>query len=706
VTDWEAMMATLAELRERSEALFTNLLTAQTQRARAPRRVALTGVRRPGAATFSWFEPADAVAAASLSFRLSALAASKVRATDALESALDHAEEAAAASHPELVRQGLALFVTHNRDGRRLAKPRTVSAAPALFRPPAVRGGRAKPISIGGASPGLDYWREDALANEHHQHWHEVYPFTGLPPRDFRVWAAETPRSTMVAILDTLAPGQDWAGLVSSASVSELARIFAQVAQDRAVFGLPRDLYRALFRLNDRQGELFFYMHQQMLARYDAELVSNGLARSTAFGPSQWSGTIPEGHDPIGLDQFSRRDQDRRLAASDVSTLRDRQREINDSLTRGTLRGPDGTQVPIDRTSLGEAVEATIAQLRDLDPDSYRGLHNAGHGAISRLSTPPRPGVMVSTVTAIRDQIFWRWHKHIDDINAGWQDTQAPVSFDDAPPVIVRNGLAPESTTTWASPDIILCNTSDLPPDANRERLGEQLFGGPNWLRDFSAAEATADGITLRTVSELTTTMARVRFGGREVRFLTHEPFSYFLRMENPTDLARDVTVRIFLVPSAQARDRRAWIEMDKFALAVPAHTQLVTFRSDADSSVIKRPIDLNPARALAGGSGPDENTYCDCGWPYTLLLPRGTPQGLSLRLLMMCTDAAADRVPEQEHCGSMSFCGAVDRYPDNRDMGYPFARPFPGAKASAIRDAIVAMPNGAARTLTIRHTG
>ena len=53
-----------------------------------------------------------------------------------------------------------------------------------------------------------------------------------------------------------------------------------------------------------------------------------------------------------------------------------------------------------------------------------------------------------------------------------------------------------------------------------------------------------------------------------------------------------------------------------------------------------------------------------------------------------------------------MSFCGAVDRYPDTRDMGYPFARPFAGPAANAVRDAIVALPNAAARTVTIRHTG
>src|SRR5688500_17613380 len=159
----------MAELRERSEGLFGQLLSAQ---AAAPRR------SRPGVAAaagapreFSWFDPEQAIGAAALSFRLSALAASEERVEDALAAGLDHVEEQGRRAHPERVRQGFALFVTHNRDGRRLLKPRTAAAAPALFNPPGP-GPRRLPVSIGGRSPGLDYWREDVLANEHHQHWH------------------------------------------------------------------------------------------------------------------------------------------------------------------------------------------------------------------------------------------------------------------------------------------------------------------------------------------------------------------------------------------------------------------------------------------------------------------------------------------------------------------------------------------------------
>ena len=49
----------------------------------------------------------------------------------------------------------------------------------------------------------------------------------------------------------------------------------------------------------------------------------------------------------------------------------------------------------------------------------------------------------------------------------------------------------------------------------------------------------------------------------------------------------------------------------------------------------------------------------------------------MPFRLMVMCTSANDDLVDAPGDCGSVSYCGAVDRYPDARDMGYPFHRPF-----------------------------
>lgn len=62
-----------------------------------------------------------------------------------------------------------------------------------------------------------------------------------------------------------------------------------------------------------------------------------------------------------------------------------------------------------------------------------------------------------------------------------------------------------------------------------------------------------------------------------------------------------------------------------------------------------------------------EEDNYCTCGWPYNLLLPRGTPEGMPFRLAVICTDWTQDRTPGDALCGSVSFCGALDVYRDQR---------------------------------------
>jgi hypothetical protein len=694
-------MPTIDELRSRSDALFTGLMRAQVgpTTARARRAVAA----RPVAPTagFSWFKPEDAMAATTLAFRLGAYAASRADELDGLEAALDHATDQGQTSAPELARQGLAIFVIHSRSGRRLSQPRPVAVAPGLFVPSPRRRNRHA-ISIGGAAPELDYWREDALANEHHQHWHDVYPYRGLPPADIRSWLDTTPTSTQIAILTALDPTQDWSQLVPGAAREQIASLFSQVVQSGAVAELSPELYRTMFRLNDRQGELFFYMHEQMLARYDAELLSHRLDRVEAFGPDQWNHPIPEGHRPTGLVGFKQRDPDRQLPSAEIATLRRLAGEITEALDNRQLRGPSGSTVEIDRTRLGEVVEAAAPQLRDVDLASYPGLHGQGHVAVAELSSGG-DGVMASTLTAIRDQIFWRWHKYIDDLSARWQDEQSPYDFADAPSVVVRNDLVATDAPAWSSPDIILCRATDLPPGVDPSVVGEQLFGGTNWDVDFTERDAAAAGHQLSTIRELRTSMSRRTVDAMKVDYLSHTPFSYFLRVENLAASEQRITIRLFLAPAEIADDRRAWIEMDKFVVELAASARTVIHRRDVESSVVKRPAEPDPSNVRPGGGDPDETAYCDCGWPYTLLLPRGTSEGMEFRLMVICTDAAIDHVAMPGDCGSMSYCGAVDRYPDFRDMGYPFNRRF-GDGVSALADRLVALSSAAARTVVIRH--
>src|SRR3954452_16940585 len=211
-------MATLTEVRDRGQELFTELMTVQEPgHARPP--IPLDGQR------FSWFDARQALDASLLALRLSAAAATRSGETAGLTAALAIVDEERRHFDPELVRQGFALFVTHNNRGRRLFKPRVVQVAPGMFNAPtATRIGQR--LSIGGLSPDLDYWREDMLANEHHQHWHEVYPWTGRPPEDFTPWVQTISNAEKVQLLDVISPGGNWTARVPNLSPTELARAF------------------------------------------------------------------------------------------------------------------------------------------------------------------------------------------------------------------------------------------------------------------------------------------------------------------------------------------------------------------------------------------------------------------------------------------------------------------------------------------------
>lgn len=695
-------MATLTGLRDRSHLLFDGLLADQVDgRARAG-----VDIHR-----FSWFDVRQGADSALLAMRITAAAATRAGESAGLSSALSVVEDERGLGDPESVRQAFALFVTHNDRGRRLFKPRAVRSAPDLFLAPAVRR-IGRHLSIGGLSPDLDYWREDMLANEHHQHWHEVYPWIGRPPESFTHWVQEVSDADKAELLTVLTPGEDWGTRLAGATPAQVAGFFVAglgpEGRNRvlnAVFADPptlsRRVFGQLFRLNDRHGELFLYMHRQMLARYDAELLSHGLDRVRAFTPDSWDKPIPEGYDPEGLGNragwpFTTRPPNRTLPDTFVRELRRLSDAVDTALRTSQVPGPDSSVPPrpIAASPLGEFVE--------------EGLHNTGHGFLGALAdTIPagqpgegrRNGVMNNPLAAIRDQVFWRWHKLIDDLGDRWERTRDPEDFADAPPVLIRDGLA-----VWSSPDIILVRTSDLPAGspAVLQRLGERLFGGAKWDSDFTAAPATSGRVSIRTTAELVTVISTATLpNGRTVKFLNHEPFTYFIRVENKSDLAVPVTIRIFLVPVAFESDRRAWIEMDKFTATVPERRRAVLHRPDSESAVIKRPAETSPTDIAERPGG--RTSYCDCGWPYTLLLPKGTSAGLPCRLLVMLTDATIDNVSRPGECGSMSFCGARDRYPDNREMGYPFARPFADG-ADAIADTLLRLDAVGGRSVRIRH--
>ncbi len=539
---------------------------------------------------FSPFIPAQLDEAVEVARQLTTTA-DDIGGEDGLEAALRQARELTTARPPQLIQHALQLFIVHHPEGSRLSIP-PIEPLSDDARRPAFTADQAETD----AEAALDYFREDLLANEHHRHWHAVYPGSPLGGR-----------------------------------------------------------------LQDRQGELFFYMHQQMLARYDAERLAVGLDPVQPY--DDYRAPIGQGYGDRPPDQRLRDLTVPRLNLT-VAEVEAQRREVADAVASGAF---GDTDLIAAMNVLGAAEEPQLGS-------TLNGWHHgAGHIICAWVMHPDGRGDMGligSTRTAIRDPFFWRWHRHVDDLGFVLQEQFDEHPFDDAPPVEVG--------------DLLLAFDDELPA-----RPGDRLDAEP-----------------AKTTDALETSMTETPFDPSDpatvpVLHLTHRPFSVLVPLRSTARDRHRVTVRLFLAPEQTSDDRRTWIELDKSDARLDGGESTMLYRPMRLSSVVRKPATPEPHFVQPPAQSPREQ-YCRCGWPYHLLLPRGTEDGIPFRLAAIVTDFAHDHLHGDPECGSLSFCGSIDaEFPDRREMGYPFNRPFRSRTISQMLDA---EPTMSSRSITIRH--
>lgn len=455
----------------------------------------------------------------------------------------------------------------------------------------------------------LWYFREDLGINLHHWHWHLVYPFE---------------------------------------------------ASNRALVA------------KDRRGELFYYMHQQIIARYNFERFSNQLPRvkrfnnlrepiAEAYFPKMDS-LVASRAWPARVANTTLKDLDRELdqIKNDVADLERWRDRFYEAIHQGFVINTNNERVPLDERTgidtLGNMMESSI-----LSPNRalYGDLHNMGHVFISYSHDPDHRhlesfGVMGDSATAMRDPIFYRWHAYVDDI---FQEH--------------KESLTPYTTTQLDYPGVQI--TGVTVQNESGEVGNFQTFWQQSDV-DFSRG------------------MDFVPRGSVFARFthLQHTPFTYRIQVNNSSSAQVFGTCRIFLAPKFDERNqamlfrdqRLLMTEMDKFTVALNPGPNTIPRRSTDSSVTIPfertfRNLDQN--RPNAGTTEEAEFNFCGCGWPQHMLVPKGIPGGLQCELFVMISDYEQDRV-DQDFVGicndAASFCGVRDRlYPDQRPMGFPFDR-------------------------------
>ena len=426
----------------------------------------------------------------------------------------------------------------------------------------------------------------------------------------------------------------------------------------------------------DRQGELFAYMHEQMLARYDFERLAAGLGRVRAFGPGYtWEKPLKEGYNPK-VEGFSFRPagmliseavkMESKLILTDV--LQRNKERFFYSLARGYLECPNSAKVDITMNKLGNTMEANMGSV---NKKLYGNLHNDGHNVLSTINDPDGrygvdPGPMIATQAAPRDPVFYRWHKFVDAIFEAY-----------------RVNLEPYSVEDLRMRDIEVENIETLTEEFDTGKHQNLLNNLYTFMMD---KKYTVFDKKKKVV---------------EKKILNHVPFSYQIKVRNTSSKSRLVVFRVFLAPETEEildQWRNMFVEMDKFVVELePGEDRQIT-RYDHQSSVILPP-EITVDDIMAGKAPPQQ--MCGCGWPRNLLLPGGSTVGFRTSLFVMATDWEEDGVePHQTLSGSVSYCGKSGApYPDKRPMGFPFDRAMTFAD---VWDLASKLPNSSTTSVTI----
>ncbi|CAG8521935.1 10701_t:CDS:2, partial [Scutellospora calospora] len=448
----------------------------------------------------------------------------------------------------------------------------------------------------------------------------------------------------------------------------------------------------------DREGENFIYMHRFMLARYDAERIAVGIG--TVIPLPDYRTPIPEPFYPPPY-LFTDLDGDKVPfpARPPNQTFRDIFRLVSDESSITTVKNLENMLYKLEQWLDGETNSEYPDKLQFVDSEANllgqeieQGLHNVGHMMLSYIMHPYAvgyaPSVLVGARAGTRDQLFWRWHRHIDNIFDKWQTKLGPSDFHhDAPNVTIKH-----TDIFLVFTDVLL--DASVTTDLDFLEFGKLTFGGENFEKDLSNNSYVTD-VLYTKMKNRTLVWREDLYEEENITYLYPRDWQYFFRVRNDVNVTSIVTFRIFIVPEELANSHVHWIELDKFKKSLAPFEKTVVVRSCDKSIIIRKPAQKTEEQLDEIQITPEltnrmvrltvrqksEMMFCDCGWPYNLIIPRGKKgEGMKFKMIVFISDGTNDLVPFFDQCGSSVLCGSEtwDQFlPDIRPLGYPFDRPF-----------------------------
>ncbi|ETN67251.1 hexamerin 2 beta [Anopheles darlingi] len=432
----------------------------------------------------------------------------------------------------------------------------------------------------------------------------------------------------------------------------------------------------------DRRGELYLYKHQQLLARYYLERLSNDLG---VIGEFSWykpisTGYYPNMHYYNGV-SFPSRDNYYEVYTpenyEDIEVVIEYEHRIREAIDMGYIVLPDGRHVDLTKP---ESVEY-LGNLVQANPDSVNSRFYKYVALFARVLLGGSmehfehhkvlPSVLEHFETSLRDPVFYQLYKRVVHWYWEFKEHLHPYTKEevDFAGVKIASVKVDELVTYFDRSDADITNAVDVEVfDETTMKAGEmKKFGkiahyqgedfvikARQWRLNHKAfnvkytvvADKAVKGIVRMYLGPKYDQYGHV-YGVNENRenFVLLDTFEHEF-VVGPNEFVRESTSFPLYV-----QDRTPYYELYKWVM-------------DATNGVRKFPLDMTEAH---------------CGFPSRLMLPKGKKGGMPFQLYFIVSPYHAPSVPHHEGYDYTLNCGVGSgaRYIDSLPFGYPFDRPI-----------------------------
>lgn len=431
--------------------------------------------------------------------------------------------------------------------------------------------------------------------------------------------------------------------------------------------------------MKDRRGEQYLYMHQQLLARYYVERLSNGMGSIMDFSM----------HKPIetgycsGLNYYNGLSFPVRKNHYDISMtemypmmnqVEDYERRIRNAIDYGYYFKDEKMTMPLDVDLLGILMNANA------DSPNYR-FYRSMEMRVRKLMGGTfdyenhhdyklLPSVLEHYETSMRDPMFYQYYKTFVMYYNRFRDLQPSYTYDQLvfTDIEIMNVHVDKLQTYFDDFEIDITNGVDMNlygkshMEENEEYKNyKKIFKGTTW--DFLIKN--------------------------KQQRLNHKPFTF--SMDVVSAKALKGVVRVYMAPKYDENgrilsineNRENFVELDQFVYDFPAGKTTIK-KSCHDFAFISHDrttytqLYKELMLSMTGDHKyPIDMTEAHCGWPYRLLLPKGNVDGLSMYMFFIVSPYVAPKVEQFSTFNHKLTCGlgSGSRFIDDLPFGYPFDR-------------------------------